>query len=186
MSSPTERELRFIAYLQSLVDAEDRAALAALRRGLGGPPGAVAEQYPHVVPWAPNGGPRWHEEIYYLVAALFAAHQGIWTPSDGLESTNLGASFRRLADATQSASVEKRFVALLNAHVDDVSAHLRHATSLLKAHNVPVDWAQLLHDLRDWGHPDRFVQRDWARAFWRGPATTSPAADTSPATTPAS
>lgn len=166
MSPPTEPERKFVEYLRSLVDTEDRAALAALRRGLGRPPGSVPELCRYVVPWAPTDGPSWHEDIYYLVAALFALHQGSWPPGVAQGPTNLGASFRRLAETSRSESVEKRFVALLSVHPDDLPAHLRHAVSLLKAHDVPVDWAQLLHDLRDWGHEDRFVQRDWARAFW--------------------
>jgi CRISPR system Cascade subunit CasB len=183
MSPPTAREREFVEYLQSLVDREACAALAALRRGLGKAPGSVPDLYPYVVPWVPEQGPPWHEEIYYLVSALFALYPENWSPEDDHEPTNLGASFRRLADSAGSASTERRFIALLNAARDDLPEHLRHAIALLKAHEIPVDWAELLHDLRDWEHEDRPVQRRWARAFWREPpgSVSSPESTTAPA-----
>jgi CRISPR system Cascade subunit CasB len=70
--------------------------------------------------------------------------------------------------AGSEEAVERRFVALLNAHPEDLDKHLRHAVSLLKAHEIPVDWLRLLGDLRGWGNPERYVQRNWARAFWGG------------------
>ena len=42
----------YITYLLSL--KENRGALAALRRGLGRPPGTAPEMYPYVVPWLPE------------------------------------------------------------------------------------------------------------------------------------
>jgi len=62
----------FVEYLESLRD--DRAALAALRRGLGQPPGTVASMYPYVVRWLGDDTPPWQEAAYYLIAALFAYH----------------------------------------------------------------------------------------------------------------
>lgn len=62
--------------------------------------------------------------------------------------------------------VERRFVALLNCHRDDLPAHLRHAVGLLKSKEIPVDWAELLHDILRWDSESRSVQRAWARAFW--------------------
>ena len=61
---------------------------------------------------------------------------------------------------------EKRFVALLNCHQEDLPDHLRHAVSLLRSKEIPIDWARLLRDLRWWHREDKRVQRDWARAFW--------------------
>ena len=77
------------------------------------------------------------------------SHQSTWpaTPATW-QQTNLGASFARLAQATESESIEKRFVALLNCRRDDLHAHLRHAVGLLKSKDIPVDWAQLAG-----GHP---------------------------------
>jgi len=93
MSPPREREKKYAQYLQGLVDREDRAALAALRRGLGKRPGEVAGPLPYVVPWLTSGDSPWAEECYFLVGALFALHQGSWEPAeDSHAPTNLGAS----------------------------------------------------------------------------------------------
>jgi CRISPR system Cascade subunit CasB len=155
-------EDRFVSHLEKLQRQDDRAALARLRRGLGKEPGTAPETYPLVQPWLPDNLPRWREDAFYLVACLFASH-----PEPG-GSGNLGASFARLAAARDSASIEQRFVALLNCHADDLPGHLRHAVSLLTSSAVPVDWRQLLRDVQRWGHPSRSVQRQWARQFWAG------------------
>lgn len=173
MSPPTtpRREERFVGMLKQLVAREDLGALAALRRGLGHAPGDVPQMYPFVMPFLPEGMHPRDEDTYFLVAALFAWHQLDWahdsTPNGDAGETNFGASFRLLTQVTDSGSIEKRFVALLNAHRDDLPEHLRHAVGLLKSKNVPVNWVRLLRDLRAWDHPARYVQRAWARSFWR-------------------
>lgn len=165
---PAHREQRFVGYLRELVAREDRAALAALRRGLGKAPGEAAESHRYVVPFTSDLSAR-REAAYYQVAALFAWHQGSWqADSADPHSTNLGASLERLAARSMGSSVERRFVALLNSHADDLDAHLRQVVGLLKAGDVPIDWARLLRDLQHWDSEDRQVQRAWARAFWAG------------------
>jgi CRISPR system Cascade subunit CasB len=158
------REERFVEYLEELERNEDRAALAALRRSLGKNPGEAAEAHRYVLPFNP---PVREELAYYLVGGLFALHPQSWHRDEGDRGwTNLGASFARLGSEVDSKSIEKRFVALLNCHEDDLAEHLRHAVSLLRSKEIRVDWLQLLKDLRSWNHPDRFVQLGWARAFW--------------------
>ena len=149
----------FVSYLEGLRD--DRAALAAMRRGLGRPPGTVADMYRYVVPWLAADAPIWLERAYYTVAALFAYH-----PAPG-STGNMGDHFARARDPRgDDTAIERRFTALLAAHPDDVDSYLRQAVSLLKSKEVPIEWHQLLSDLLGWGHPDRYVQRQWARAFW--------------------
>ena len=63
--------------------------------------------------------------------------------------------------------VEKRLVALLNCHQDDLPDHLRHVISLLKAKDIFINWLQLLNDVQNWQRESRDVQRRWARQFWR-------------------
>jgi CRISPR system Cascade subunit CasB len=161
------REEQFVEYLTGLVDREDRASLAALRRGLGKAPGEAAEAYRYVVPWLRRDSPPWEDDVYFLVASLFALHQKNWKAvASNRRTTNLGASFARMANEVEGGSVERRFVALLNCDRDDLPEHLRHAISLLKSKEVPVDWTQLLQQIQDWARYDRRVQREWARAFW--------------------
>jgi len=138
---------------------QGRGALADLRRALQRPPGEDANVFRYVVPHLP-GERGWTETAAFLVASLFAAHP------DAGGSGDIGAAFRRLADKTNSESVERRFIALLNADAQDLAPHLRQAVSLLKANAVPVDWEQLLKDLLAWDHPDGYVRRNWARGFW--------------------
>jgi CRISPR system Cascade subunit CasB len=166
----------FVRSLIRLFTEEDRAALAALRRALGKQPGEAAEAHRYVLPFVAPGMKPWDENAYYLVGALFALHPANWGPPEEqaeqqqATTTNMGASFRRLAGEVESGSVERRFVALLNSHPDDLPEHLRHAVGLLKSKEVPVNWSQLIHDLRNWNHEARWVQRNWARAFWGQPS----------------
>lgn len=153
------KEHPFIRYLEGLRD--NRGALAALRRGLGQRPGTMTEMYRYVVPWLPADAAPWLETAYYLVAALFAYH-----PAAG-GTGNVGDHFVRARDPHGSdMAVERRFNVLLSAHPDDLGVFLRQAVSFLRSKNVPVNWHQLLRDVMAWGHPDRYIQREWAQAFW--------------------
>lgn len=161
-------EQRFAQALATLAQRNDRGALAALRRGLGKPPGTAPEMFPFVAPHLPRNASPLLERACYLVAALFALHPSSWeTPKPGDLSTNLGASFAVLAQrSTNRQGVTRRFLHLLLAHEEELADHLRHAVSLLKSQSVPVDWAQLLWDVQRWSSDDRRVQRQWARAYY--------------------
>jgi CRISPR system Cascade subunit CasB len=178
----TSREAAFVKHLVSLHENENRAALAVLRRGLGKPLGSSAEVWRYVATWTRNL-PNWRADCYYLVASLFALHpDSVWPESElhrRRRPPNLGDSFKRLEDQQHrgqpatadkgqdhASPMERRFVALLNCHWDDLDKHLRQAVSLLKSKEVPVNWAQLLRDIQGWDHDDHPVQRRWARAFW--------------------
>jgi CRISPR system Cascade subunit CasB len=167
MNKPPDYVLRFVAALRRLADGDNpagRAALAKLRRGLGKPPGATLETVAVVQPRLPPKLQTGAEDACYLAASLFADH-----PQPGGRGS-LGRAFALLALKRQADSLEKRFVALLNADEEDLAEHLRHAVSLLRSENIAVDWACLIDDIQRWGHPDRRrrVQRQWARDFWGG------------------
>jgi len=165
-----ERKHPFVEYLEGLRD--DRAALAALRRGLGQPPGTVADMYRYVVPWLPDDAPPWREAAYYLIAALFAYH-----PKGG-GTGNMGRHLARARDPQgDNTAIERRFTALLAAHPDDLNTYLRQAVSFLKSKEVPVNWHQLLSDVLAWGNPDRYIQKQWASAFWGRPTEETPIAE---------
>src|SRR6266851_984004 len=160
------RDERFISALEHLVTKDDRAALAALRRGLGQQPGETMELYPHVVPYVQGLRYTSDENPYYIIASLVGLYPTLsWQRSDGKQSINLGASLALLKDDSGD-SLEKRFVALLNAHADDLPEHLRQAISLLKSKDKPINWLRLLRDLKQWDREDRRVQRLWAKGFW--------------------
>ncbi|MCK9459124.1 MAG: type I-E CRISPR-associated protein Cse2/CasB [Proteobacteria bacterium] len=151
----SERD-RFIGHLEALAKREDRGALANLRRGLGKPPGACAAMMPLIVPHLPED--RREHLAYFLVATLFALHP------ESARTGNMGTTFRRLGD---NESAEKRFVALLDSHADELGARLRHAVSLARSKAEPINYRQLLDDVLGWDHPERVVQLAWARQYWR-------------------
>jgi len=153
------KEHPFVASLEKLRGANDRAALARLRRGLGKRMG-TPEMFPYVVSYLPNL-PR-EQEHHFLVGALFAMHS-----AESPRGVSLGVAFRRIwEESDRSDSIEKRFMNLLSTDADDIGAHLRQAVSLARSRNVPIDYHRLLYDLKYWDHPDRRVQLAWARDFW--------------------
>lgn len=156
----------FVTYLASL--AENRGALAALRRGLGQPPGAVPDMFRYVVPVLPKDAfpGSWTERSYYLLAALYASH-----PTAAAEG-NLGNHFAvhlDMQNPERNDAIERRFIALLTAHPDDLHIYLRQAISFLRSKETPVNWHQLMWDVLQLGYPDSAtaVRKRWADAFWR-------------------
>lgn len=175
MNTTTTPRGFFVSRLEELIEKQDRGALATLRRGLGRQPGSVREMDPYVLKYIPAGTPEYRENAYYLAAALFAEwHQGKEQLSSNPRG-NFGGSLRLLVEretndgSTQEEvekRIEKRLIALLNCHREDLPEHLRHLTSLLKSHDVPVNWTQLLKDILNWSSEKRWVQRNWSRSFW--------------------
>lgn len=155
-----EKQKSFIGYLCGLAKEgqEDRGALAELRSDLGKEPGKMSRVHKHVVPYLPEK--RWSDRWYYVTATLF----GLFPKHQ--KGRSLGEALRPLK--SESASMEARFVALLNAHPDDLDDHLRHVVSLLKSHEQPLDWFRLFEDLLQWDHPEGHVQLKWARDFYKG------------------
>lgn len=158
MSAYETKQHPFISYLEARAD--NRAMLAALRRGLGADPGdpETAGMFPYVVPWINE----WYEEAdIYMIAALFALH-----PSSA-STRNMGHHCRALDPQSENDATERRFVQLLRMRRDTLEPRLRQQISILKSKDIPVNWHQLIADLRHWDHPKRSVQRRWAGAFWR-------------------
>jgi CRISPR system Cascade subunit CasB len=143
----------------------------------------MARVHKHVVPYLPEQ--RYNDRWYYVTATLFGAlpqHREEWHDLPNgkrMRVRTLGKAFRQLRE--KSDSMAARFVALLNAHPDDLDDHLRHAVSLLKANEQPLDWFCLLDDLLQWDHQEGRVQLKWARDFYK--SNNSSGGDTSQAST---
>jgi CRISPR system Cascade subunit CasB len=148
----------FVTYLEDL--KTDRGKLAALRRGLGMAPGTCVAMYPIVAARLPYGISRQEEERHYMIAALFGAH-----PSS-CNKGNIGNHMRSASGEKVTPAVERRFTHLLGSRWEDLSDQLRHTVSFLNSKEVAINYQQLFYDLKYWEHPDRFVQRQWANAFW--------------------
>ncbi len=156
-----DRQKTFIGYLLNLAEEgqEDRGALADLRSGLGKEPGQMARVHRYVVPYLPEQ--RYNDRWYYVTATLFGSFP------KHRKNRSLGAAFQPLR--AKSDSMEARFVALLNAHPDDLDDHLRHIVRLLESAKPPqpLDWFRLFDDLLQWDHPEGHVQLKWARDFYK-------------------
>lgn len=163
MTLLTNEQNAFISYLAGLAKADDRGALAALRRGLSGNPADDLNLCRFVAPRLPDADrAAGREPIYYLTAALFALH-----PSEGNGQGNLGAHLKQAAgQRNDSDAAERRFTALLNTRRDDLDKPMRRAVMMLKQQEIPVNWRQLFSDLLLWDHPKKLTQRAWANSFW--------------------
>ncbi|MDQ3129935.1 MAG: type I-E CRISPR-associated protein Cse2/CasB [Acidobacteriota bacterium] len=160
VSAEPEKEDRVIKYLRSLnMPPQNRAALANLRRGLGKPPKTAMEMFPYLGQFLSHKTKANYENTVFIAAALFAYY-----PDAKHAKGNLGASLRELKE--NSDSIEKRFVALLNAEAEDLPYYLRQIIGLLKANEIAVNWERLFKDILNWNGDKRYVQQKWAEQFW--------------------
>jgi CRISPR system Cascade subunit CasB len=162
-----------VAHVASL----DRAALATLRHSLSFAPGTWPHAFPIVEPFVASAPPA-RRAIAYLVAGLMAWSRGT-EPGDG----DMGAACARLRSASDSGSIERRFLDLLDADRDALPHRLRQMVALMASKSITPAWSELIRDLAAWDHPDRYVQQRWARSFYRSDAEadddeTSPSAAT--------
>ncbi len=150
-------------------DSPNRAALAHLRRGLCGPPDYTLAR----VGWLFSTVPNSALDHAVLAAGLFAWVRGRCGQAPGV---NFGAAFGAGLTVEQKQRRERRFIDLLDTDADDLPYKLRQALTLVEG--AGLDWALLVRHLAQWGHPDRWVQRDWARGFWAAPEPTASQATT--------
>ena len=157
----TRDEDRLITYLKDLAKPpKNNAALASLRRGLGKKPKTVMEMFPYLGQFLsrdPN-----YETAVFIIAALFAYYDD--APSN---IGNLGASLQKIKD--ESGTIEKRFVALLNADEEELPHHLRQIIGILKSKSIALNWEQLFFDVRNWKNEKLkdSVQYFWAKEYWK-------------------
>lgn len=151
-------EQTFIERLRTL----DRADLARLKRNAGytlAESRGVLGLFYRLLPWGVREDDHKH---YFLVATLYPL------ASEG-GARNFGATLRRVREATRSPSIDRRFTALLDANAEQLPFRLRQLVRLAKAHDVGINWLQLLRDLHWWSDPARRVQQRWAMAYFAPP-----------------
>ena len=98
-------------------------------------------------------------QAYYLTAGLYALKDGRHQ-----SERTLARALREERDKRNSASIEGRFLALLDADSDQIAHRLRYTVNLVEG---GLDFVRLLVDLWSWFRPDRVVQARWAREFYR-------------------
>lgn len=127
---------------------------------------------------APRGVASWAEERYFLLATLYpldkAKHRRDRLSAEHDEAEALptassfgsfGWSFRQARTELNKQGLDRRFARLLDADVEDLRFHLRQAVARLTNEWLPIDWAQLTRDVLRWDHPQRYVQRRWAKDY---------------------
>ncbi len=150
----------------SPTSAGDRPALAALRRSFSGWPVVPAAAMRVVAPLLPEQTTHGMEAICYAIAGLFAVYPCSPNNPDGA-GASLGSALAEAGRRDGAQYAERRLIALLNATIEEMPAHLRHAVVYLQANGIRVDYRSLMRDLMAWDSPSGDVQRRWGRDFWR-------------------
>lgn len=146
---------QFIERLEKL-DAGDRARL---KRNAGKSLAEAKEALGLFYRLLPHGVPAHQEEVYFLVATLFPL-------AEGGGKNDLGTSLYLAQSAKNSKGLDRRVENLLDADLVQLHFRLRQTVHFLQSCRVRVNWQQLLEDLLQWDHPDRFIQQRWARSYF--------------------
>lgn len=103
------------------------------------------------------------EEAYFLVGASVC----FWKDAS-TQTKNFINCLRDIKD--ESGGMDRRLIALLdtdwNVHDSFFTGKISRLIRMLKQKGFSPDFAVLLKDLLLWNHPDRLVQRIWARAYF--------------------
>jgi CRISPR system Cascade subunit CasB len=150
-----------IEFLEGIAEKESKVR-AVLKRSLAFDPGLYPPAFPYVEHRLGNDDGNWKRTVFYLVAGLWALRR---RESHGQGQTLPSACKEFYLKNEKSPSVEKRFMALLDADDGQLSNRLRQMVTLLKEY--PIDFDHLLKDLLSWNHPDKWVQIKWAKEFYK-------------------
>jgi len=160
-----QEEKRFIERIERLGTGQ----MASLRRGCG-KRDPVEGRCPWLIGLIYGVAP---EPLAFLVASLLAQYK----TSDiriGHHSSqkNFGNTWERAISGTDSDSIKRRFSVLLDAAYTpqtgdgDLPYRLRQMVRYSAGKGVGVNWPLLLFHLRSWNSPTKWVQKEWARAFY--------------------
>ncbi len=164
-TSPIERVLARIAPRPEV--------LAALRWGVGRPFDQCPDSWPYVIEVA--GSQRWREVPAHVTLGLFALHHQSQSPGAmSKEGWGLGRAVRTLrsrrgATGSSEEGIERRFrAALASDSLDALAVHLRGLVTMLRAADIPLDYARLYRDLCSWPYTDgrERVCLSWARDYF--------------------
>lgn len=164
-----ERAARFVAGLRSLQD--DRASLAALRRGLS--PATVMDAWPVIARLGGDIG-QVGESVFVTIAALYAIHN-----AEETSDRNFGATCRMIALADShegklTENYERRFRRLISSSdLSDLSYQTRTWIRLAASKGVGINYESLFVDFWNWRWYADDIRLRWARSFWRAEAASS-------------
>lgn len=174
--------------LATLPERPRKAMLAKLRRGVGRAPGDLPELWGIFLESIPSelesktGRPTPGEWVAYLALTLYALHQqGHDLSRENMNRPgkrfNFGKAVRRLAntqiesdEGPEKASVLRRLNALATAESMPERAHyLRGIIELLRAKDIPLNYARLAENLYRLQDPDHVheVRLEWGQDYYR-------------------
>ena len=142
---------------------KEKHTQAILKRSLAFNPGTYIKAFPFVEHRQNAWKNEWDRKVYYLVAGLWASH---WRDDISFNDNLCIAEACRLLyiKKKESKSIEQRFISLIDSNIEELPYRLRQMLSLLKDYDI--DFSSLLKDLRNWEHPDRWSQLNWANKFY--------------------
>lgn len=108
----------------------------------------------------PRGVFQPHEPVYFLVATLYAR-------ADHTPKGNFGDAARAMRNRKNSQWLDSRMENLLNSRFTELPYHLNQLVAKLEPDGLRINCAQLLKDVLGWTHDSKFVQKRWARAYYR-------------------
>lgn len=187
LASKIEQEIKFLQLLQknlgiilkgegaindtpkfSEVNTEGQAAFKRARTG-------EPEHVRKVYKFLPNEvsiSSEWEEKhIWIPIACLFVFYPQKIEEVKDPKRYNFARSCRDLDveinKTGESKGTERRFRALLDTSLADIRSPLANLVRQMKSKGIGVNYPQLLADLRQWDHPNQYIQDRWARTFWR-------------------
>jgi len=157
------------AEFTSRIECLDSGRLAMLRRGCG-ERDPIEGRCPWLVGLVHGAA---GDAAAFLVASLLAQYKTTDIRAGHHRiSGDFGVTWKRAIAGTDSESIRRRFSVLLNADYDprtgdgDLPHRLRQMVRYSAGKGVGVDWSALLSDLSYWNHPEKPVQKRWARSFF--------------------
>jgi CRISPR system Cascade subunit CasB len=150
--------------------------LAAMRAGLGEPPGTVPALWPFYTT-ATDGRVTPELAAEHAALSLYGLHQQGRRDPVHRRGTGPGAALRELRRSERFSveAVDRRVAAAVNTTSADALVYrLRGLVTQLRTIGQPLDYDMLLGDIKDWHHLQarRRVRRAWGLAYYSwGPRT---------------
>ncbi|RFC42797.1 MAG: CRISPR-associated protein Cse2 (CRISPR_cse2) [Verrucomicrobia bacterium] len=117
-----------------------------------------------------------------LVTALYAVHSKDSAFAHVSGAHSIGSAALKVAGGSSQAdafpSMKRHFRRLLSAEsLDDLGPQLHRLVKRLERESIPLDYARLLGDLRQFSNNPEAVKTRWAIAFWQAPIEQSAPAE---------
>jgi CRISPR system Cascade subunit CasB len=167
-SNYLEQEIKFLQAVE-MRTSKDNGAKAVFKRAMSGEPEHIRRVYQFVLPYIGNASEWEQSEIWIPVACLAVYYPQ--TIRELEQQRNFGHSCQGLAKATNSEGADRRFRALLDLSLTDIQSSLTALVRQMKSKGTAIDYPKLLADLRQWEHPNQYIQDQWARTFWSAPSS---------------